>query len=279
MQSLPVDPFILNGLAALGGVLLVTSAIGFKLKGPVRWVRIVVALLLTDFLAMRCAYAGLASGLQTGAILVGTVFATVSFAFMSWRHPISKVLSPATRSDCPKHAAGAIRRWTEELEELGFEMSEERRTVWEIQGQERVTYIRFLTHHSEPLWVELHAIGDPKIAARMVVSDKGDGRAVLTCDRQPDQEFFDDALTVQQRLPEGSACVDLVDAHRKLAMTSEGRLSRVDDPARAHVEIYASWVQRLIATGQVRSVDGARIALIPRTIPRLVLKSWAAWFQ
>ena len=73
--------------------------------------------------------------------------------------------------------------------------------------------------------------------------------------------------------------IHLLDAHRKVAMTSPGSLSRVDDPVQAHVEIYGAWVARLLASGQVRCVDGHSISLVPSRIPRLVLKTWAAWLH
>ena len=62
-------------------------------------------------------------------------------------------------------------------------------------------------------------------------------------------------------------------------MTSEGRLERVEDPVRAHVELYGGWVQRLLATAQVREIDGVWIGLRPAAIPGLVFKTWAAWFH
>ena len=74
-------------------------------------------------------------------------------------------------------------------------------------------------------------------------------------------------------------CREIVDAHRKRAMTTEGRVTRVDDPVEAHTEIYAKWVQRLLATSQVREVDGHSIALRPSSIPGFILRSWAAWFH
>ena len=278
-EVIPFEGLALASCIALGVALFIVSTVGFLVKGPARWVRISVAMLLADFLVLHSLVSGWQAGLQTVGILVGTIFATVSFAFLSWRHPINKVFSPATAEDCPKHARNALERWTRELRSLDFEIQTELRTVWQIQGSDRVTFVRFMTHHSEPLWVEIHALDNPKVVARMVVSDKGDGRAVMTCDRQADQELFDDSLTAIQRLSSTASCTDLVDAHRKLAMTTEGRLSRVEDPAQAHVEIYAAWVQRLLAMGQVRQVDACWIGLKPSSIPGLVLKTWAAWFH
>jgi len=273
-----VDPSMLV-LGAGGAVLFVATSVGFSTRGPVRWVKVACAMLLADFVVLQCLFVGWQSGLRFVGVTAGAVFAAVSFAFLSWRHPISKVFSPASMADCPAHARRDLEGWTRELEEMGFEVGAEKRTVWQIQGKDRITFVRFLVHHSEPFWVEIHALAEPKVVARMAVSDKADGRSVMTCDRQADQELFDDPLTTIQRVASAARCVDLVDAHRKLAMTSEGHLSRVEDPVRAHVEIYAGWVQRLLASNQVRSVDGVWIALRPGAIPGLVLKTWAAWFH
>jgi len=264
---------------AVGAALFVVVALGFVLKGPLRWVKIATALLVADFLLVYGLHSGWPAGLRTAGILVGSILVSVSWAFLQWRHPLHKVFSPATRADCPRHALGALERWTRELERLGFAISTEQRTVWQMSGQDRITFVRFLTHHSEPLWVELHALDNPKVAARMVVSDKGDGRAVMTADQQADQELFEDPATTIQRVARATSCADLVDAHRKLAMTTEGRLERVDDPVRAHVEIYAGWVQRLLATRQVRQIDASWIGLQRSSIPGLVVKTWAAWFH
>lgn len=279
MDFLASQPPLQLGVIALGLVLFFVTALGFALKGPLRWVKISTLLLLVDFLALRGLYAGWESALTTAAVLVTTLFGTISFAFYQWRHPITKVLSPASSGDCPRHARAALERWTWELAEQGFEIAAEHRTVWQIQGDDRVTFVRFLAHPSEPFWFEIHALGNPKIAARMLMSDKGDGRAVMTCDQQADQELFDDPLTTIQRVERSASCATMIDAHRKLAMTTEGSLSRVEDAARAHVELYGGWVERLLATNQVRKIDATWIGLQPRSIPGLVLKTWAAWLH
>ena len=276
LSSLPLAELV---SIAIGAVLFVASAIGFTFRGPLRWVKITTALLVADFLLLHCLHSGWQSGLQTAGILAGSIFVSVSFAFFQWRHPIHKVFTPATLADCPAHARGAVEGWTRDLEMLGFGIAADARTLWQIHGQDRVTFVRFLTHHSEPLWFELHALDNPKIAARMVTSDKGDGRAVMTADQQADQELFDDPATLVQRVSRANSCTEMLDAHRKLAMTTEGRLERVEDPVQAHVEIYSGWVHRLLATRQVREVEEKWIALRPGSIPGLVFKTWAAWFH
>jgi hypothetical protein len=271
--------FAVIAMAAASIPLFLATTIGFKMRGPVRWVKICAAVLVADFVTLLCVYSGWESGVRFIGLTGVSIFAAVSLAFLSWRHPISKVLSPANERDCPKHARAALERWTRELEALGFQIESEQRTTWQIQGSDRTTFIRFLTHHADPLWVEIHALDDPKVAARMAVSDKADGRSVITVDRQSDQELFDDPLTAIQRVASGADCRDLIDAHRKLAMTTEGSLSRVDDPAQAHVELYGGWVQRLLHSRQVRQVDERRIGLRPLSIPGLILKTWAAFFH
>ena len=71
----------------------------------------------------------------------------------------------------------------------------------------------------------------------MAMTDASDGRAIMTCDKQADQEFFEDPCTTLERVASGSTCQELVDAHRKLAMTTEGRMARVEDPVEAHAMI------------------------------------------
>ncbi len=43
--------------------------------------------------------------------------------------------------------------------------------------------------------------------------------------------------------------------------------------------MYGGWVQRMLEAGQLRQVDESPIALTPSSVPRLVLKTWAAWFH
>ncbi len=264
---------------AVGILLFVATSMGFLLKGPVRWVKVCTALLLAQFVAHRCFTSGWQSGIQLVGITGAAIFASVSMAFLTWRHPVSKVFSPATLADCPEHARSMLERWTHELEDLGFQIHADHRTVWQIKGGDRVTFIRFLVHHGEPLWVEIHALDNPKVVARMAMTDKGDGRAVMTCDRQADQELFDDPLTKIQRVASAADCTELVDAHRKLAMSSEGRYERIEDPAQTHTILYDGWIQRLLETRQVHRVGESQIALKPSSIPGLVLKTHAAWFH
>jgi hypothetical protein len=203
----------------------------------------------------------------------------VGFAFYSWRHPVQKQFEPVEADVCPAHARRALTRWSQELETLGFAIHAEHKTYWKLQGQPRLTFVRFFIHQSEPFWVEIHALESPKVVARMIVSDKGDGRAVLTCDKQADQELFRDSFTRIQRLSSASSCADMIEQHRKLAMTSEGSLRRVDDPVGGHVSLYGGWVQRLLASGQVRTIEPGWVALVPATIPGKILRTYAAWFH
>lgn len=265
--------------AAGNAALLLTVLIGFMLKGPVRWVKIGMLLLAVDFAIGFSAYAGWQAGLKLVAITVASNFVLVGFVFHTWRHPVRKQFEPAPPDACPGHARRAMKRWTGELEMLGFTVHAEHKTYWKVQGQPRLTFVRFFTHPGEPFWVEIHALANPKVVARIVASDKGDGRAVLTCDQMADQELFRDSFTKLQRLPRGSSCADMIDRHRRLAMTSEGRLDRVDDPVGGHVSLYGGWVQRLLASGQVRTVEPGWIALKPAAIPGMVLKTCAAWFH
>lgn len=266
--------FVLGNVA-----LFFATLIGFTLKGPVRWVKIATLLLLVDFAVGLSAHAGWEAGLKLVGITVASTFGLVGLALRTWRHPIQKRFEPVDSDVCPGHARRTLTRWTRELETLGFAIHAEHKTYWKVQGQPRLTFVRFFIHHSEPFWVEVHALENPKLVARMIVSDKGGGRAVLTCDRQADQELFRDSFTRIQRLPSASSCADMIERHRKLAMTSEGSLRGVDDPVEGHVGLYGGWVQRLLASGQVRTVEPGWVALVPTTIPGMILRTYAAWFH
>jgi len=261
------------------GVLFLTVLIGFALRGPVRWVRIATLALLVNFVVGLSVHAGWESALRLVAITAVTTFGLVGLAFHTWRHPVQKCFEAAEPEACPAHARRSLERWTGELEALGFAIHAEHKTYWKLQSQPRLTFVRFFIHHSEPFWVELHALENPKLAARMVVSDKGDGRAVLSCDKQADQELFRDSFTRVQRLPSASSCGEMIEQHRKLAMTSEGSLRRVDDPVEGHVNLYGGWVQRLLASGQVRTIEPGWVALVPASIPGMILRTYAAWFH
>jgi len=261
------------------GLLFLAVLIGFMRKGPVRWVKIASLLLLLNFAVGFSVHAGWEAGLKLVAVTAGSALAAVGLALHTWRHPVEKQFEPAGPDDCPSHARRALERWSRELEVLGFTIHSEHKTYWRLQGQRRLPFVRFFTHHSEPFWVEVHALADPKVAARMIVSDKSEGRAVLTCDRQADPELFRDLLTRIQRVPSASSCADMIDRHRELALTTEGSLHRRDDPVSGHLSLYRGWVQRLLASGQVRRVESGWVALAPARIPGMILRTYAAWFH
>ena len=272
-------PGLLVIFGAANAVLFFAVVIGFSLKGPVRWVKMATLLLLVDFAIGLGAHAGWESGLRFVGITGGVTFAGMAVALRTWRHPIQKQFQPVASDVCPGHARRSLTRWTQELEALGFVIHAEHKTYWKLQGQPRLTFVRFFTHHNEPLWVEIHALENPKIVARMIISDKGDGRGVFTCDQQADQEFFRDSFSRIQRLPRSSTCAEMIEQHRRLAMTSEGSLHRVDDPVEGHLSLYGDWVQRLLASAQVRAVEPGWIGVRHAAIPGIILRTWAAWFH
>jgi len=277
--SLTPLPDLLMVFGAANAVLFFAVVIGFSLKGPVRWVKMATLLLLVDFGVGLGAHVGWEAGLRFVGITAAATFGSVAVALHSWRHPVQKRFEPATPDACPKHARPSLERWTRELGTLGFATHAEHKTFWKIQGQPRLTFVRFFRHHSEPLWVEIHALENPKIVARMITSDKGEGRAVFTCDQQADQEFFRDPSSRLQRLPRNSSCAEMIEQHRRLALTSEGTSNRVEDPVEGHVSLYDGWVERLLASNQVRRVEPGWIGIKRSAIPGMVLRTWAAWFH
>lgn len=275
---------IFNPTAGLLLLVLFTVALfvavffGLAFRGPIRPVKIGTLLLVLCFFACMTAFFGLRAAVFTFFFTLASTVVGVSAALCSWRFPVDGPLREAFAGDCPPFAWNRIEKWTRELTDAGFVHCSDRLGKWKLHGKERHTFMRFLRHPSDPVWVELHAIANPKVAARMVVSAKGQEGAVLTVDQQSDQEMLDDREVVVQRVPRKTSCLAMVNQHRVLASKTPGGYLSAEDPLQAHRWVFSRWAERLAAAGQVIKEEGL-IRLPPLRLPRLMLRMCSAWFH
>lgn len=266
-------------LAALCGGLFLFVWIGHARSGPTPSVKRATLLLVLSFAALW----GLQSGPGTFlAVIVGlpaAVAVSVALALVTWRHPRHKRLERARADKLPEHARKAFERWSQELDALGFRPFGDFTTTWAVQGKTRLTFIRFLQHHDDGAWVELHALSEPKVVARQAVSDKGEGFVVVTCDQLSDAEVLGGAAGPHERVRAGASCRDLVERHRALAQTSGGSYRRVDDPAAAHVRLYDAWVEGLLQRGRVAAREPGQVGIAFPALPAVLVRTQAAWLS
>src|SRR5262249_55232487 len=150
----------------------------------------------------------------------------------AWRTPLAKKLRIAQIKTCPPHAISKMEDWSRKFNELGFTVLSDHSTDWKLGSRERKTYLRFLKHQTEPFWVEIYALQNPKIIARQVITMKGTDRTIVTCDRTSDAGLFDG--TEIQQLSESVSCEEMIERHRRFSMTGDGPNVFVLDPASAH---------------------------------------------
>ncbi len=279
LESSPGYSWPFLALAALTGALFLFVSIGHARRGPTPAVKKATLLLVLCFAGLW----GLESGASTffGVVLglPAAVACTVALALATWRHPRKKLLARARPDELPEHARKTVERWTEELVAQGFRPFGDFTTSWAVQGKTRLTFIRFLQHHDDGTWVELHALSDPKVVARQAVSDKGDGCIVTTCDQLSDPEVLGGLAGPHQRVRAKASCRDLVDRHRALAQTSPGSYRRVDDPAAAHVRLYDAWIEGLLARGRIVMRESGQVGVAFPALPSVLLRTQAAWLS
>jgi hypothetical protein len=270
-------PFL--AFAALTAGLFLFVAIGHARRGPTPAVKKATLLLVLAFAALW----GLQSGVSTFfGVVVGlpaAVACTVTLALSTWRHPRRKKLERARPDQLPEHARKTLERWTAELVALGFRPFGDFTTSWAVQGKTRLTFVRFLEHHDDGTWLELHALSEPKVVARQAVSDKGDGCVVVTCDQLSDSEVLGGLAGPHQRVRAGTSCRDLVDRHRALAQTSGGSYRQVDDPAAAHVRLYDAWIDGLLQAGRIVEREPGQVGIAFPALPSVLLRTQAAWLS
>jgi hypothetical protein len=284
MESALFDPWALLAepvywVGASTALLFGGVAVGHWLAGPTRWVKLATLALLASFAGLWSLYQGPQSAALVMLGIVGIAFAAPMLALISWRHPLQKTFLPVGQADFPAWAHKRLERWSEELAAAGYQPHSDRVTTWRVQGQERATFVRFLAHHGDPIWFEIHVLSSPRVMARAIVSAKGEGRVIMTCDQQADQEVLRDDVIRIQRAPRQASCLDLLDRHRQMALSSEGSFEPVGDPVAAHTHIYDAWVRRLIDRGIATEAEPGWIRIPPHRLPGVVARTHAAWLH
>jgi hypothetical protein len=267
----PLIDFLVRGACVLFVLLLV-------FKGPARVVKIGVVVFTLGFVGLI----SFKAGWMTGATVVGVILASnvvaMSVGTLFYRQPLQKALLPVDREACPRYARQKVEQWSRGFEGLGYEPYGEGESRWSLGKSQKKTYTRFLLHRSRHSWVEIHALEEPRMVARMIASVKEGGRSVSTCDQQANEELFRDDRTLIQRVASRSSCADMVASHELFLLKIPGSLETVTDPMTLHQEIYNGWVERLLASGQVvRRGDSMAIPL--RSAFPISFRVLAAWFH
>jgi hypothetical protein len=251
-------------------------------KGPTRGVKIALLVLLAGFLGAQAGRAGVDRALLFLGVIVGVNLVFMTLTALLLRHPARSSLGPVGEGEeWPAYARRSLQRFTDELLALGFRVHGDRRSSWRIGSQEKQSFIRFFSHPSPPCWAEIHALApshrfDPtKLVARALRSVGADGATLTTCDRQANEEFFRDPLTRVQRVAASTSCRDMLAAHERRAPTDA---TPVDDPPALHARLYDAWVDRVVASGQVR-VRGDQLVIPPALVLPVALRVWGAWLQ
>jgi hypothetical protein len=246
-------------------------------KGPTRQLKIALLVLFAAFALLQAVKVGPGPALA----LVGTILAANVVVMMATtvllRHPARKVLELPGLRPWPRYAVGQVEEHARAFESLGFQPVGDRTSPWRFLGRERQTFIRFLKHPSGHHWAEIHALDNPKVVARMIASSKQGGVAVLTCDKEANQEFFRDPLTRVQRVASASSASEMLRAHEALSVRVPGSLE-AGEPMVRHVEQHDRWVQRLVASGQVVLRGDDFVIPLRRAFPA-ALRVMGAWLH
>ena len=259
-------------------ILFVTVAVGLIVKGPARWVKISTVLLILIFLAAMGLHSRSWKSLYVLVFVLLCGLAGMCFAILAWRHPYRKEYLPAAAEDCPAYAGGKFGKLSGELERLGFQLFGHRLSKWKA-GRERSTFTSFFKHGEEPFWFELHALSSPKMIARVIVTDKGEGRSVQTMDQQSDVELFGDELTSINRVKRSSTCAEMLESHRAIAMKGEGTARKADAPDKASLDLVNGMFERLVGERRLVRKGENWVAVPIRGIPQSILRALSAWFH
>jgi len=253
-------------------------ALVLAIKGPTRQLKIALLFFVVAFAGLQAVKVGAGPALaMIGTILVVNVVVMMATVVLL-RHPATKTLAPLGARPWPKYALKQVDEHARAFESLGFQFLGDRLSTWKFLGQERRSFIRFMKHSSGHHWAEIHALDEPKVVARMITSAKQGGVAVLTCDKQANQEFFRDSLTHVQRVATASSSGDMLRTHEALAMRIPGTLEAADDPMARHVQLYDSWVRRLLSTRQA-VLRGSNFAVPLRLAFPAALRVMGAWLH
>lgn len=264
-------------LMGLTGVLFLAVVIGFLLKGPSRPVKILTALLVLSLVATVGALTGWGQALTVTGVMAALVVGSMAVALLFWSQPARRTFRPGAPADCPAHARDRLDRWTAELAALGFVFHSDQLWQWRFGGVARDVFVRLFSHGDQSVRAEIHAMANPKVAARACVSLMGDGRTVMTSDQQSDAEHFSSEAVATVRVASGSTTERLLGEHRA-ATRRYGTAVPTEDPVAAHLASYHRWVDELVTRGVV-VVRGDAIRVRLRSMPGIVLRVLAAWFH
>jgi hypothetical protein len=261
-------------------VLLITIVMGAILatKGPTRALKIGVVVLLLGFVGWMGVKSGWTTALTVLSVTVGTTLLSMSAAVQLHRMPLKKELRPVDEQSCPRYAVGKVRDWTRGLEGLGFRVYADRLGHWSFAGTKRKVFVRFMQHHSNESWAEIHALDEPKTTARLIAARKDGGLHLMTCDQQANEELFHDPQTLVNRVGSRATCADLHRRHEEFVLKTPGALVRTEDPVSVHIDAYDRWITRLLDSGQLAVRGDAAAIPIRSTLPTM-FRILAAWFH
>ncbi len=258
--------------------LCVLFAIVLAIKGPTRRLKIALLFFVAAFAGLQAAKVGFGPALA----LIGTILLMNLVVMMAvplvLRHPAKKSLAALGSRTWPKYAVKQVEEHARAFESLGFHACGDRTSVWTFFGKQQRSFMLFMKHSSGHHWAEIHALDSPKVVARMITSVKQGRIAVSTCDKQANEEFFRDPQTRLQRVATASSAADMLRAHETFSMTIPGALETTDDPIATHVELYDSWVERLLSTRQV-VLRGSSFAIPLRLAFPTALRVMGAWLH
>ena len=259
------------------GALFLAVIVGFLVKGPTRWVKILTALMTLSFLGSVGAMSGFGRALAMAGGMLAITAGSMAAGMLFWSQPRRKTLQPTSPQSCPSHAKRKVDRWSSELHGLGFSFHSDQTYQWRFGNSPKNVFVRFFSHPSEPMRAELYALDNPKTAARILASRTAGGKELLSCDQQSDTEHFRSATVETRRLSSKSTTESMVNEHRS-AVQGLGGAVPAGDPVAAHLDGYHRWVEDLVETGIVTARDDAiRVKL--RSMPGIILRVLGAWFH
>jgi len=261
-------------------VLLITLAMGAILaaKGPTRALKIGVVVLLLGFVAWMGMKSGWTAALTVLSVTLGVTLLSMGVAVRLHQMPLKKELRPVDEQSCPRYGAGKLRDWTRGLEALGFRVYADRQSHWSFAGTKKKVFVRFLRHHSNESWAEIHVLDEPKIAARLMAARKDGGVHLMSCDQQANEEFFHDPQTLVNRVGSRATCADLYRSHEEFVLRTPGGLVRTEDPVSVHIDAYHQWIARLLDSAQLVVSPDAAVIPLRLTLPTM-FRVLAAWFH
>lgn len=280
-RGLPVDvvrTLLALGLYGVSAVLLIVVAVGLRLKGPTRWVKICTVALTVTFFAATAASGGFRSVLVLlGLVSVSTAVA-MTLAILTWSTPRMRILETFDPSEWPTHAIPTVDRWSRECTALGLRWRGDRAHRWRSFGSDRRTFIRFFDHPSEPLRVEITATDNPKGQGRSVISRDREGAWIETCDQGSDMILLPSPRIRVERAGRSAETSEIVEVHRRRLAAHPVPAQAAADPIQDSMDQHDVWIEDLRARGVV-TVKNDDVRLPLRSVPTLATGTLAMWFH